>query len=170
MGDDEFMARAEQHYPQVRSIFEFLAAQGKLQAWYDGYIAHFAGDPDGVRAFEATFNEPIGDVEQRWRDWLRQRPLADLAVTRGDAALGIRADPQSLNDGVRIAHVLPGSAADGVLHVGDIITAVDGVPTPESSQLVALIASRDVGDRVNLTIRRDGEYADVRVTLRALGP
>jgi hypothetical protein len=168
MTDDEFMARAEQHYPQVRSIFEFLADEGKLESWYDAYVAHFASDPDGVKAFETAFGESIDSVERRWLGWLNEEPLADLAVTRGDAALGIRADAQLVNDGVRIAEVLPGSAADGLLRVGDIITAIDGVATPESSQLVALIAARRVGERVNLTIRRGAGYEEVPVTLRAL--
>ena len=41
---DEFMEDAQELYPQVRSIFEFVAAQGKLEQWYATYVKTFNDD------------------------------------------------------------------------------------------------------------------------------
>jgi hypothetical protein len=171
LSDDEFMAKAGQLYPQVRSIFEFLADQGKLSCWYAALVENFRQDPTGARAFQMCFNQPLAEVERQWRRWITTRPKVDVAIDKGDAALGIESHLHSSNDGVLITDLLPGSAAAGSsLEVGDVIVAVDGKPTRSLTELQTIIAAKEVGDLVTVRVRRDGDYFTVVVKLRPLEP
>ncbi len=170
MPDDRFMVRASQLYPQVRSIFEFLADRGKLGEWYLALSETFLRDATGALAFESCFGMELADVEREWRVWLRSRPVLDTTVDPGDASLGIVADPDGGNDGVVVARILPGSAAEGRLAPGDTIVAVDGTATRSLAELQALIASKRVGETVRIRARRDSGYFSVAVRLRPLRP
>jgi hypothetical protein len=171
MPDDEFMDKASRLYPQVRSIFEFLAEQGKLSCWYRALIEGYDQDPSGAEAVEACFDEPLAEVERQWREWVKSRPKVDIAIDAGDAALGIESVLHSSNDGVLIADVIPGSAAAaGSLEAGDVIVAVDGEPTRSLTELQTIIATKQVGDSVRVRARRDGDYFTVVVRLRPLQP
>ena len=67
-----------------------------------------------------------------------------------------------------IAQVVDGSAADEAgLQPGDIIVAVDGNPLGESLQLSNVIANKQPGDTVTLTVNRDGERREFTVSLGA---
>jgi serine protease Do len=67
-----------------------------------------------------------------------------------------------------IAQVVDGSAADEAgLQPGDIIVAVDGSPLGESLQLSNVIANKQPGDTVTLTVNRDGERREFTVSLGA---
>jgi S1-C subfamily serine protease len=85
--------------------------------------------------------------------------------------------------GVLIARVVPGSPAaraglrggsttatmSGTTYVlgGDVIVAVDGRQISQSSQLEDVISAHEPGDRVTITILRDGQQQNVTVTLAA---
>lgn len=167
--DDEFMTKASRLYPQVRSMFEFLADRGLLTCWYAALIEHSTDDPTGARAFEVCFDMPVEDVERAWHRWLDQRPALDIAIDVGDAALGIETELHSSNDGVLITRFPPGSAAALTsLAVGDVIVSADGTPTRSLAELRSIIATRKVGDLVQLRARRNGNYFTVVVTLRPL--
>ena len=171
MNDEEFMARASRHYPQVRSIFEFLADRGKLECWYEALTGHYEDDPTGALAFRACFNLPLDDIEHAWRRWVLDRPEIDIWIMDGDAALGIASHPRGSNDGVVIANILPRSpAAASRLEVGDIIVAVDDQPTRTLTELQTIIASKKIGDTVTIRARHNREYFTVVVLLRPLRP
>jgi len=171
MNDDEFMARASEHYPQVRSIFEFLADRGKLDCWYEALVGHYEDDVTGALAFRACFNLPLDDIERLWRRWVLDRPSIDLWIQTGDASLGIESHPRGTNDGVVIARILPRSpAAASRLEVGDIIVAVDDQPTRTLTELQTIIASKKSGDTVEIRARHNREYFTVVVSLRPLRP
>jgi len=82
-------------------------------------------------------------------------------------------------EGVMVARVRPGSAAqkaglrgirlypDGSFDFGDIIVAVDGQSVPDTTTLAEVLASRHVGERVTLTVLRNGKLFDISVTLEA---
>ena len=68
--------------------------------------------------------------------------------------------------GVTVSSVVAGSPADQAgLKVGDTITSVDGKKVSKGSELVADIASRKPGAKVNLTLLRNGKSQETSVTI-----
>lgn len=169
MNSDDFMRRANTLYPQVRSMFRFIADQGLLVQWYRTYTRNFGNDPTGRLAFESTFDKSLRQIERDWRKWLVAQPPLDLDIRPGDASLGIRSGINLGNDGVLITDVLPGTAAEIVgLHKGDVIVAADGQDTRSMRELQAIIGSMRIGQRIELRIRRDEEYFTVTARLKPL--
>ncbi|MGB3547635.1 MAG: Do family serine endopeptidase [Saprospiraceae bacterium] len=71
------------------------------------------------------------------------------------------------DNGVYIGEVTANSAAEAAgLKKGDIVLAVDGVPTLRSSDLLEQLGRKRPGDRVELTILRDKREQMVPVVLR----
>ncbi len=66
--------------------------------------------------------------------------------------------------GARVVAVLPRSPADGVLREGDVIQAVDGIPTPTVVDLVTQVHARRPGDQVRLTVRREDQTLQFDLT------
>jgi len=95
------------------------------------------------------------------------RTIADQLIATGSvqhALLGVTV--QTAADGVAVASVEAGSAADSVgLQAGDVITAVDGSSVGSAQRLRAIIAEHKPGDTLHLTIRRDGSSKTVSATL-----
>jgi serine protease Do len=68
--------------------------------------------------------------------------------------------------GVTVSSVVPGSPADQAgLKVGDTITTVDGKKVTKGAELVADIASRRPGAKVQLDFLRNGKKQDTTVTI-----
>jgi len=66
----------------------------------------------------------------------------------------------------RIDRVVEDSAADDAgLHVGDMITKVDGQQMKSVEELIRTIGSHAPGEKVKLLVRRGGRYLDFDVTL-----
>ena len=88
------------------------------------------------------------------------------------AQLGVKASTGSVKVGdatesaAKIAEVVSGSAADKAgIKVGDAIIAADGRPIVSSNALVGYVRAKTVGDKVELTIVRDGDRKKVTVAL-----
>ncbi|HEX5479254.1 MAG TPA: trypsin-like peptidase domain-containing protein [Dehalococcoidia bacterium] len=75
--------------------------------------------------------------------------------------------------GVAVVSVDSGSAADqaGIKsssnNTGDVITAIDGQPVTTFEQLANYIDTKHVGDKVTITVHRDGKDMQVTATLQA---
>jgi serine protease Do len=68
--------------------------------------------------------------------------------------------------GITVAHVVPGSPADQAgLKTGDTITTVDGKKVTKGTELVAEIASRKPGSKVELGFLRNGKVQEASVTV-----
>jgi serine protease Do len=68
--------------------------------------------------------------------------------------------------GVTVSNVIPGTPADQAgLKVGDTITSVDGQPVKNGDELVADIAGRKPGSKVELGVVRNGKKMDTTVTV-----
>ncbi|MFM8641052.1 MAG: PDZ domain-containing protein [Planctomycetota bacterium] len=127
MSPDEFMGRSQACYPMARSVFEFMADQGKLRAWYRRYVETFAQDRTGRRAIEDAFAMTVDDFDRAWRAWALARPAVDVAAGRGDRQVGV--EVRAATDGVEVTQVERGSAADRAgIRRGDVILEIDGVP------------------------------------------
>ena len=79
----------------------------------------------------------------------------DLGVLPGE-----RSEEDADEPGVPIAHVFPGSAAEGVLSVGDVIVSTDGEPTPTADDLRRIVSRRTPGTEMTFA-RAAGEPATV---------
>ena len=94
-------------------------------------------------------------------------------VRRGQIGIGIQDITPELREafnlgrgefGVLVSNVLKDSPADRAgLRSGDIIVAVDGENTASAGQLRSRIGARSVGDRVRVTLLRDGKRREVTV-------
>jgi serine protease Do len=71
-----------------------------------------------------------------------------------------------VQSGVTVSSVVAGSPAEKAeLKVGDTITSVDGRPVKNGDDLVADIASRKPGTKINLGLIRNGKKQDAPVTV-----
>jgi S1-C subfamily serine protease len=67
--------------------------------------------------------------------------------------------------GLPVLHCRPGSPSDGVMRYGDIILAVNGMPTPTPD---AYATARGLQrDALDMRVFRDGREIDVRLELSA---
>ena len=70
-------------------------------------------------------------------------------------------------EGALIAAVAPGSsAAQAGLRRGDIVVAANGRPTPTAVSLRNAVGLTEIGERLALTVRRDGEPVEIPVEVR----
>lgn len=67
--------------------------------------------------------------------------------------------------GVWVMGTLEGFPAKKKLKIGDVITSVDGVPTPEAKDLLQVLAKKKAGDSVAITYTRDGKEAKTVLAL-----
>ena len=165
MNPDEFMAKSQSLYPVVRSVFEYMADQGKLRAWYKRYVDTFAQDRSGRRAIEDIFGETIDEFEASWRAWVLARPAVDVAVGRGDRNVGV--DIKAATDGVEVTRVARGSAAQraGIV-AGDVIVAIDGTPVRSPREWTEATAAIRVPE-LAITIRRAGKRSEITLIFDA---
>jgi PDZ domain-containing protein len=67
--------------------------------------------------------------------------------------------------GAVIFGTFPGTPAYPVLHVGDVVTAVDGVATPTAEQLTTTLAHYHSGQTATLSVRKGGSGTPVPVAV-----
>lgn len=67
--------------------------------------------------------------------------------------------------GALIDSVFTGSPAEGDLYPGDFVTAIDGVALHDSDQLILIVGELPVGAEPLLTLIRQGEEVEVRVSI-----
>lgn len=99
-----------------------------------------------------------------------ERPTLGIEMA---SAQGFRRDLE----GALILRVVPGGGADragleatyryrlGHVHLGDLIVEVDGRPIVTSDDLLLALERRQAGERVRLTVERDGVRREVEVEL-----
>ncbi|MFW5839146.1 MAG: M20/M25/M40 family metallo-hydrolase [Planctomycetota bacterium] len=80
--------------------------------------------------------------------------------------LGVGLESTADGKAIRLTHVVPDSPADkGGLVAGDLITAAGRTSIDSAASLVKHLRSRKPGDRVKLTVQRDGQTREIEVTL-----
>jgi len=116
-------------------------------------------------------------------NWIVPELIAHGKIVR--AGIGIQAANDALAremgiQGVLIINVLPGRAAaraglrptrrtsSGRVQLGDVITNVAGKPVGSFNDMLNALDEHKVGDSIALTILRDGEPAEVSVTLEEI--
>ena len=104
-------------------------------------------------------------------------PVEQVQVTAGQILrtgkaqypiIGANVEGTAKLEGAKVTSVTPGMpAADAKLKAGDLILKVDGKPITGSIDLVVAIRTHVAGQRVTLTVRRDGKIIEVKVALRS---
>lgn len=95
-----------------------------------------------------------------------QRAYLGVSIREVDARFA-RENDLTVNSGVYVAQLTQGSAAaEAGVEQGDVIIAVDGVPTPTSPALLEQIGRHRPGDKVELTVLRDKRERSISVTLQ----
>ena len=96
-------------------------------------------------------------------------PERPARTARGGAAFfGIVADPRSPGDGLRLADVMPGSAAERAgVREGDVIVRFAGEAVSGFEDIRRLIAAKKPGDTVDVVFLRNGEDRTASTALDA---
>ena len=139
---------------QLVGINSSIATLGSSQGSQGGSIGIGFAIPDNEAKSIATQLIDKGSAQH-----------AFLGVTSED---GTAADGKASRAGATIREVSPGTpAAEAGLRSGDTVIAVDGDLVDSSLSLVAHIRERSVGDKVKLTVLRDGERVELTASLAA---
>jgi membrane protease YdiL (CAAX protease family) len=86
--------------------------------------------------------------------------MLSLGAESAAPRLGVRVESDA--DGARITEIVPDSSADRAgLHLGDVVKTVDGQVVKDLPSLIAVIRSKQIGDKVVVEFIR--ERADQRV-------
>ncbi len=81
-------------------------------------------------------------------------------------SLGTMPDFSYSGEGVRVAQVLGGSAAEQAgIRPGDILVAFDGSPLADLRDFATALGAHEPGDTVTVTVRRSGKKLDLKATL-----
>jgi len=116
-----------------------------------------------VQTGDLTGNLPVSEFNSEGTVDMAESQLTANAVALRQ--LGYRV-PET-DAGVTVYVIDPGSPAWTALHIGDVITSVDGTPTPNPDALVAAIHSHMPGQEVTLSVGTiDHPTSDHNVTLR----
>ncbi len=124
-----------------------------LKEWV---FAFFDPETTVVPREEVTAGASLKELERQQRAEMAasKQHAEEVALT----ALGI-AEPEG--DGARVQATLEGAPARGELRVGDVIVEVDGQDVSTTCEVGRLIDETDVGDRIELTVKRDGRRETV---------
>ena len=144
-----------------------------------GPLVNFSGQVIGInsaknnmRGFEGMgFAIPISDAEPVIRQFIEKgyASYAALLISIQPEYTPEYAASRGLPEGCWVAHTEAGGGAERAgIKTGDIITAVNGVPTKNSLQLSHELFKFKAGDSVDVTYYRDKNSAVVRVVLGEL--
>jgi Lon-like protease len=148
----------EQRRPMGRMAF--TAVYEQEASWTDVARAQLFGQAEVVPAAAVrppgTTQEQVNQTNKRLID--ESKPIAAVVALR---AAGYTVD--ITGQGAQVESILAGLPADGVLQVGDVITAVDGQPIETTDGLITSVRRHQAGEQVTLTILRDGQQQDLQV-------
>ena len=127
-------------------------------------ITSYSGNYSGV-GFAIPSNYAINLAQSIIEGKEPTRAQLGVTMTNVDKSIAQRYG-FATDSGAYISSVLEGSSAQQAgLQVGDIITAFDGQKVSSSSDVMLDVRTKNPGDKVTVTINRDGETMDVEVTL-----
>lgn len=144
-----------------------------------GALVNTSGELIGINAAIASntgsftgysFAIPVNIVKKVVNDFINygeiQRAYIGVSIRDIDSKLADEMDLKDLQ-GVYVVSVVDNSSADdaGILS-DDIILDIDGIPVNSVSRLLETVGQHSPGDRINVTIRRDGEKTVKEVLLK----
>jgi PDZ domain-containing protein len=113
--------------------------------------------PDGSTLVPANNYLPKGiSARERERQVVQEMVRStEIAPAVALSALGRKVRAEAT--GVLVIGIIGGTPAAGRLHEGDVVVAVDGKPVRTPSQLRAAIGRHRPGQKVRMTVRRNGK-------------
>ena len=139
-----------------------------------GPLLNSAGQVIGVNSAIATlaptFTREAGSIGLGFAIPVNSaRRIAEEIIATGDSKtpiIGVTLDTSYTDGGSRISEVNPGGPAEAAgLRSGDIITALAGRETTDSTELVVAIRDFAPGDTVSVTYLRSGESETIDLVL-----
>lgn len=139
-----------------------------------GPLLNSAGQVIGVNSAIATlapsFNGDAGSIGLGFAIPVNSaKRIAEEIIATGDSKtpiIGVTLDTTYTDGGSRISEVNPGGPAEAAgLRNGDVITALAGRETTDSTELVVAIRNFAPGDTVSITFLRGGESRTVDLVL-----
>jgi PDZ domain-containing protein len=112
-----------------------------VPAWFDS-------NATVVSAGELTGNLPVREFDAEGTVDMTESQLTAEAVALRQ--LGYSVPERDV--GVTVYVIDPSAPAYKVLHVGDVVTAIDGVPTPDPDALVSTVRRHQPGETVTLQV------------------
>ena len=139
--------------------FNQLTALGLVQAWLDPALTVVGRD---------VLYAPGESEEQE-----HQRSISQMDQSKLDAAYVVldvlTGYPEEHGDGVLVAAVVAGCAAEGELYVGDLIHEIDHRPIDDIGDARRAIRTAASGDSLTFEVTVDGEPETVRLVREPCG-
>jgi putative serine protease PepD len=138
-----------------------------------GALVNTAGQVIGINSAIASTGSGSGNIGVGFAIPIDQaRNIAQQLITTGKAShplLGVALADATDSAGNPLARVQSlsanGPAATAGLRTGDVIIAVDGQKTPGAEAVIAAVRTHQPGDKVRVTVVRDGARLTMTVTL-----
>lgn len=115
--------------------------------------------------FAIPVNQAKRVAEELINDGHATHPVIGVTLDMAYTGDGARIDSKSANGGPAVTRGGPGERAG--LKAGDVITEVDGQRVHTAEELIVKIRAHQPGDRLRLTVRRDGTDREVPLRLGA---
>jgi len=143
-----------------------------------GALVNTKGELIGINAAIASntgsyagysFAIPVNIVKKVVNDFINygeiQRAYIGVTIRDIDAAFADELDLDGLK-GVYVVSVVEGSSADDAdIRSEDLILNIDGLDVNSTSRLLESVAQHNPGDRIGVTIKRDGEILEKKILL-----
>lgn len=108
---------------------------------------------------------PTPQATPKVEDPAGDRASGERLAIGGDDRAWLGLTLETVEDGVRIVAVTPGSPADEAgVRQGDVIMWMDGNRVRHKDDVIEAMGEVQVGEQVTLTLRRDGQELDLKVT------
>ncbi|MFF8565721.1 trypsin-like peptidase domain-containing protein [Streptomyces albidoflavus] len=137
---------------------------------------HAAGGParqdDSAGSVGLGFAIPVNQAKRVAEELINEgratHPVIGVTLDMGYEGEGAKVGGEAAGGGPAVT---PGGPADRTdIAAGDVITEVDGVPVTSGEELIIKIRSHRPGDRLDLTVERDGESRRVTLELGSSDP
>ncbi|MFL0162867.1 Do family serine endopeptidase [Aquirufa salirivi] len=117
-----------------------------------------------------SFAVPVSIVKKVSSDLIKygnvQRGFLGVSITEVNAKLAEEKDLKS-KDGVYVGGFSENSAAkDAGIKINDVIIKIDGTDTKSSSKLMEIVGRKRPGESILVTVNRDGQTKEFKVTLK----
>jgi Rieske Fe-S protein len=120
-----------------------------------GLVADFPLNETRTVTFDNPIRQPWDGMVAHTGVFVRHQDGASIAVLLAQD-----------KDGLRVTEVVEGSSAEEAgVQVGDVLTKLDGSPVPDQDALAKILAARQPGEVVPLTLRRQGRETELKLRL-----